>query len=214
MSFNLLKLFQPQDKKFFPLFERATNNVKLSASVLVKLCNTANMDERIEYIREIERLEHEGDAITHEIFNELSSTFITPFDREDIHGLATAIDDILDYIHGSSKRIELYNVNQITTTMGKLADILESSVAELHIAIVELKNLRNKSRIKEATVKINALENHADDIFDTAIAGLFDNETDAVQIIKIKEVLTALETATDKCEDAANVISSILVKHA
>lgn len=215
MSFsNVLQLFVPRDKIFFPLFERATQNLVSIAKVLVQMVNTPDVTRRRTLIKEIERLEHIGDNITHEIFNELSANFITPFDREDIHELVTSIDDIVDYIHGSSKRIDLYKIETITPAMIKLAELTETSSQELHIAVSELANKKNVYKIKEACVRINSIENHADDIFDNAIATLFDQEKDPIIIIKTKEVLAALETATDKCEDAANVLQTIIVKNA
>ncbi len=215
MSFsNVLQLFVPRDKIFFPLFERATQNLVSISKVLVQMVNTPDVSKRRTLIKEIERLEHVGDNITHEIFNELSANFITPFDREDIHELVTSIDDIVDYIHGSSKRIDLYKIETITPAMIKLAELTETSSQELHIAVSELANKKNVHKIKEACVRINSIENHADDIFDNAIATLFDQEKDPIIIIKTKEVLAALETATDKCEDAANVLQTIIVKNA
>ncbi|MBN8696548.1 MAG: DUF47 domain-containing protein [Bacteroidetes bacterium] len=213
MSLNIFQYFQPKDKKFFPLFERASSNLVQTSKVLVELVNTSSPEKKRELYKEIERLEHVGDSITHETFHELSANFITPFDREDIHALVSSVDDVVDYIHGSVKRMELYKVDQMTPPIIKLAELIQKSSEELHTAVVELKNLKNISKIKEATVRINSIENHADDVFDTAIANLFETEKNAVEVIKMKDVLSALETATDKCEDAANVIGSILVKH-
>jgi uncharacterized protein len=210
---SFLQFFIPQDKKFFPLFERASGNLLTISKVLVEMVNAPNIEKRRELIKEIERLEHVGDSVTHEIFNELSANFITPFDREDIHELVSSLDDIVDYIHGSAKRIELYKVTEMTSSMGKLADLILQGAQELNEAVCGLKDLKNPSRIREACVKINSIENHADDVFDMTIAALFEEEKDAVKIIKMKEILAALETATDKCEDAANAISSILIKY-
>lgn len=211
---NFLSFFLPQDRKFFPLFERASGNLLQISKVLVEMVNTADNDKRRGLIKEIERLEHVGDGVTHEIFNELSANFITPFDREDIHALVSSLDDIVDFIHGSAKRIELYKVGRCTPAMVKLSELILQGSEQLHIAVIELRNLKNTTRIREACVKINSIENHADDIFDMSIAQLFEEEKDAVNVIKLKEILSALETATDKCEDAANVLESVIVKHA
>ncbi|MDP1744315.1 MAG: DUF47 family protein [Bacteroidota bacterium] len=214
MGFNIFHFFQPKDKIFFVLFEKATANLIDISKALVEMVSTTSLDRRKELIREIERLEHVGDSITHETFHELSANFITPYDREDIHSLISAIDDIADYVHGSSKRIELYKVETMTPAIIKLAELIEKCSEELHNAVCELKNMKNINKIKEACVRINSIENHADDIFDMAIAKLFEEEKNAIEIIKMKEVLLALETATDMCEDAANVLESILVKNA
>lgn len=211
---SIIQLFVPKDKKFFPLFEQASSNLVATSKVLYEAVTSSSPEKRKEFIREIEHLEHKGDEIAHQIFHELGSTFITPFDREDIHELTSVMDDVLDFIHGSAKRIELYKIQVIPSSVIKLAELILRSSEELHIAICELRNLKNISKIKEACVKVNSIENHADDIFNNAIARLFEEETSAIEIIKMKEVLAALETATDKCEDAANVLESIIVKNA
>lgn len=211
---NLLQFFVPQGKKFFTMFEKASGNLFQISKVLVEAVNTSSPEKRKEFIKEIERLEHVGDGVAHEIFSELSANFITPFDREDIHELVSSLDDIVDFIHGSAKRIELYKVTEITPAMVKLAELILQSAEELHKAVTGLREMKHINKIKEACVKINSIENHADDIFDMAIAALFEEEKDAIKIIKMKEILSALETATDKCEDAANVIESIVVKNA
>jgi predicted phosphate transport protein (TIGR00153 family) len=214
MSLNIFQYFTPKDRNFFPLFQKAAANATATSKVLVELVNATNSDRRRELVREIERLEHVGDNITHETFSELSSNFITPFDREDIHSLVASIDDIVDFIHGASKRMELYKVENMTPAIIKLSELILKGTEELEIAISELKDLKNVTKIKEATVRINSIENHADDIFDIAIAKLFEEEKNAVEVIKMKDVLSMLETATDKCEDAANVINTILIKNA
>jgi len=212
MSF--LQFLVPKDKKFFPLFEKATENLLRTSEALIVLTTTTSAEERKQRIREIEHLEHSGDNITHLIFNQLGKSFITPFDREDIHALASAIDDVLDFIHGSAKRIDLYRIEQLDESIPALARCIHDGAVELNVAIKNLNGMKDVNLVKEACVKINSLENEADDVFNKAIANLFDNEKDAIQIIKIKEILAALETATDKCEDAANVIQGIVLKQA
>ncbi len=211
---NFLSFLIPKEKKFFPLFEKASGNLLTISKVLVDMVSTSSPDKRRELIKEIEHLEHVGDNITHDIFNELSANFITPFDREDIHELVSSLDDIVDFIHGSAKRIDHYKLGVIPPEVVKLAELVFSGSEELNKAISGLRHLKHPNKIKESCVKINSIENHADDIFDMSIARLFEEEKDAIQIIKIKEVLSALETATDKCEDAANVLEQIIVKNA
>ena len=211
---SFLDFFIPRDNKFFSLFEKASGNLKTMSKPLIDMVNAPDLNSRRVFIKEIERLEHVGDSITHEIFNELGSNFITPFDREDIHALASAIDDVADFIHGAAKRIELYKVEKLPPSISNLAELIEKATNELNNAVCELRNMKNISKIKEACVRVNSIENHADDIFDMSVAQLFENEKNAIELIKMKEILSALETATDKCEDATNVIESILVKHA
>ncbi|HRI41507.1 MAG: DUF47 domain-containing protein [Bacteroidota bacterium] len=215
MSANsFIQLFVPKDRKFYPMLEQASANLVAVSKVLYELMNTSSPEKRIPLFRQIEKLEHTGDEITHQIFNETSKTFITPFDREDLQRLASGLDDVLDYIHGSAKRIELYKVETMHPSMVKLAELIMSCSNELYNAISGLRSMKNQMKVREALVRVNSIENHADDIFDNAVARLFEDEKDAIQIIKIKEVLSALETATDKCEDVANVIETIIVKQA
>ena len=209
----IFQLFVPKEPKFFVMFEKASSNLVLVAESLVKMLNEPNEESRLLVIREIEKLEHQGDILTHEIFHELSTTFITPFDREDIHALASAIDDIVDYIHGSGKRIELYNIKTIPPSMRELGNLILEGSKELQKAVLGLRNTDRFRKVQENCVKINSIENAADDVFDRAVGRLFDMEKDAINLLREKEVLQNLETATDKCEDAANVIESIIVKY-
>jgi|SRR6476661_3954154 len=215
MSLNsIFQYFIPKDKKFFPLFEQASSNLIKLGERLTEAVNMEDLNRRKELYKEIEDLEHVGDEITHQIHLELSKNFITPFDREDIHQLASAIDDVADYIHGSANRMSLYNVNEITEPIKQLAELTLQACIELDKAVRELRNLKNIRAIADSCVRINSIENQADYVFDKAVGDLFEYETDAIKLIKYKEVLAALETATDMCEDAANVMESILVKHA
>ncbi len=211
---SIFQYFVPKDRIFFPLFEEATTNLSKMGDVLVEVVNAPNMEERNTKIKLIEDLEHRGDEITHQIFLELSKNFITPFDREDIHYLASAIDDVADYIHGSTSRILYYKIDNISDHIKKLSELIMQSTKELEKAVVELRNMKNLRKITDACVRINSIENQADYVFDTAVAQLFEFESNAIELIKQKEVLGSLETATDKCEDAANVIESIIVKYA
>jgi predicted phosphate transport protein (TIGR00153 family) len=211
---SIFKFFTPKDKKFQPLFEQAGSNARKIAEALLVVVTTKDIEKRKEAIKEVERLEHVGDDITHTIFIELSKNFITPFDREDIHTLASAIDDIADYIHASASNIELYNVSNIGDAMIKLAELLVEMCTDLEKAIKELRSFKNIRVIADACVRINSGENQADYVCNLAIARLFEFETNAIELIRQKEVLQTLEMATDKCEDAANVLESILVKNA
>ncbi|HMR18912.1 MAG TPA: DUF47 family protein, partial [Sphingobacterium sp.] len=139
---------------------------------------------------------------------------ITPFDREDIHSLASSLDDVADFIHGASTRIDLYKVEQPTLPMIEITALILEATEHVAKALFELKDLKNIRNITDSCVRINSVENKADYIFDKAVADLFEYERDAISLIKQKEVLSAMETATDKCEDVANVLESILVKNA
>lgn len=213
---NLNSIFQflvPKDKKFFPLFEQAAANLILLAETLHEAINVPK-NEREDYFMKIEELEGKIEEITHTTHLELSRNFITPFDREDIHSLIKAIDNVADYMHGAASRMRLYQVEKITKSIRKLTEINLEACQLIGSAIKELKDLDgNHKRISEICKKINKLESKADTVFDKAVADIFENETDAKNVIKYKEVLSALESASDKCKSVSNVLEQISVKH-
>ncbi len=215
MDFNsIMKIFLPKDRVFFQLFEEVAEHVYEMGVKLKEMVNEPDVDVRANILAQIENLEHKNDELTHNIFTELGRNFITPFDREDIHALATAIDDVADYVHGSANRMLLYNVKHVNEAVRKLAELINQGCKDIDKAIKELKDLKNIRNVTDSCVRINSMENQADYVFDMAVADLFKNETDAIELFKMKELLAAMETATDKCEDAANVMESIIVKHA
>jgi len=173
-----------------------------------------DFDKRAALAGQVEDQEHVNDDLTHQIFTELGRNFITPFDREDIHYLASALDDICDYIFAATKKINFYKVNPNDMGIQKLADLIEQGACQIHIAVKELRNMRDMRKITDALVKVNSIENQADDIFDLSIERLFETEPDAKEVIKKREIYQVMEIVTDKCEDAANVIESIIIKYA
>ena len=214
MAFSLTKFFSPKDKVFYGLFEEVANNGAIMAEKLLALVSETDYNVRATMIKPIEDLEHASDELTHRIFTELGRNFITPFDREDIHYLANALDDIADYIYASAKKIKLYHVNPTDEAIHQLAQIIVHSTKEVRTAVLELRDMKNVRTITDALVKINSYENEADDISDLQIERLFSMEPDAKEIIKKREIYQMMEDVTDKCEDAANVIESIIVKYA
>src|ERR1700710_3093004 len=211
---SILKIFLPKDKIFFHLFENVGETVIQMAAKLKQVVYEKEFEKRTVIIREIEDLEHVNDDYTHRIFTELGRNFITPFDREDIHYLATALDDICDYIYAAAKKINFYKVNPNDTGIQKMADLIEEASEQIKNAVGELRNMKNLRRITDALVKVNSIENQADDIFDMSIERLFETEPDAKEVIKKREIYQVMEIVTDKCEDAANVIESIIIKYA
>lgn len=211
---SILKLFQPKDRVFYSLFEQVVETNTLMGQKLKELVNTPDFNDRQTIINQIEVLEHTNDENTHNIFTELGKNFITPFDREDIHALASALDDVADYIYSASKKINFYKVDPMEQGFQKMADVISQSTETLHGAVMELRNMKNVSSITSALVKINSLENQADDIYDMSIEKLFDSEPDVKEVIKKREIYQVMEIVTDKCEDAANVIESIIIKYA
>ncbi|MEI6948035.1 DUF47 family protein [Paraflavisolibacter sp. H34] len=214
MASSFMKFFMPKDKVFYNLFEQAATNGALMAEKLSALVKEPDRNVRATLTQPIEDLEHANDELTHKIFTELGRNFITPFDREDIHLLATALDDIADYIYSCAKKIKLYHVDIKDEAIHKLTDLVCQATKEVRKAVMELRDMKNMRNITDALVKINSLENQADDISDIYIERLFSMEMDAREILKKREMYQVLEDVTDKCEDAANVIESIIVKYA
>jgi len=213
MSINsIFQFLVPKDKKFFPLFEEASANLVQLASILHEAVNLP-LKERDELFSKIDELEQKGEDITRLTNLELSRNFITPFDREDIHSLITSIDNVADNLHGASSRMRLYQVAKITKSIRKLTEINLEACQNIDNAVKELRDLKKMKKITDACAKINKLEGKSDTVYDKAVADLFENETDAKNIIKYKEVLSVLETATDKCKGVASVLESITVKH-
>lgn len=213
MSINsIFQFFVPKDKKFFPLFEEASSNLVQLASILHEAVNLP-LKERDELFLKIDELEQKGEDITRLTNLELSRNFITPFDREDIHSLITSIDRVADNLHGASSRMRLYQVGKITKSIRKLTEINLEACQNIDSAVKELRDLKKMKKITDACSRINKLEAKSDSVYDKAVADLFENETDAKNIIKYKEVLSVLETATDKCKGVASVLESISVKH-
>ncbi len=215
MAGGILKFFLPKDRVFYTLFENAGANLETISKKLVLVVNESDYNKRAHLIKEMEELEHKNDLVTHEIFVELGKNFITPFDREDIHSLASALDDIADYIYAAAKKINFYKIDPTSDSgIQKTADQIEMAVLAVNQAVRELRNLKNTQKIVECVIKINSIENTADEIFDMSIERLFDSDVDAKELIKKREIYQTMETVTDKCEDAGNVIESIVVKYA
>jgi uncharacterized protein Yka (UPF0111/DUF47 family) len=204
----------PKDKVFYSLFEEVADSVAKMGSLLKAVVEEPDFDKRAALILQVETQEHINDEFTHRIFTELGRNFITPFDREDIHYLASALDDICDYIYAAAKKINFYKVNPSDPGIQKMADLIEQGSVQIRDAVRELRNMRNMRTITDALVRVNSLENQADDVFDMSIERLFENEPDAKEVIKKRDIYQVLEIVTDKCEDATNVIESIIIKYA
>lgn len=204
----------PRGEKFLGLFVRDIENITEACVGLRELLEAKSESERTRLVKKIEEIEHRGDELTHTIFHELSLTFITTLDREDIGSLASSLDDILDNIDRAATAIHIYRIMEFSDAVRDLAEVIEKSVNELHRAIPLLRDLQDVDRIRESCVRVNAYENQADQIFHRALGKLFQEETDPIHLIKTKELLATLESATDRCEDAAVLIENVLVKHA
>ena len=209
-----MKIFMPKDRIFYSLFEEVAAGVTNMGRLLKAVVSEPDIDKRASLVSQVEEQEHVNDDLTHKVFTELGRNFITPFDREDIHYLASALDDICDYIYSTAKKINFYKVNPNDTGIQKLADLIVEGTIQIGLAVSELRNMRDMRKITDALVKINSIENQADDVFDMSIDRLFENEPDAKEVIKKREIYQVMETVTDKCEDAANVIETIIIKYA
>ncbi len=213
-SNSFLNIFLPKDKVFFQLFESVAETLIKMGSRLKDVVHEKDFETRGDFIKEIEDMEHVNDDYTHRIFTELGRNFITPFDREDIHSLANALDDVSDYIYAAAKKINFYKVDPSDEGMQKMGNLIQHACVEVQTAVGELRNMKNLRRITDAMVAINSIENQADDVFDMSIERLFATEPDAKEVIKKREIYQVMEIVTDKCEDAANVIESIIIKYA
>ncbi len=203
--------FIPRETKFFDMFADIANNVIAGAKVLADLLNDYDYEKLPVAVQRIKDIEHRGDDMTHKILIKLNQTFITPFDREDIHLLASSLDDVLDFINGASDRLLTYKITEPSPSAKVLADIVLRQTEELGKAVA----LLNKdSKVLEHCVEVNRLENEADGVSREAIGRLFEREKDPITLIKLKELLEILETASDKAEDAANVLETVVLKNA
>jgi len=203
--------FMPREQRFFDLFEDSAHNVVKAAQCLKQLVDTWEHVEPC--IAEITEIEHRGDSITHEIIALLNRTFITPFDREDITLLAHSLDDIVDFIESTADAMLLYKVSRPGLRAKELADIIVQGAVEVAKAVPMLRNRANFKNILPSCVEVNRMENMADRVYRSALAELFNDTTDLAQVIKWREIYEHMETATDRCEDVANVLEGVVLKH-
>jgi len=207
MAFRLI----PREESFFDLFEQLAGILLKAAGFLVEA--TAHAETLPENAKRVERLEHDGDQVTHDIVARLNRTFITPIDREDIHQLASSLDDVLDLMEATTERFILYKIASAYPAAQQLAQVIQQQVKEIHGVIPKLRDLRHE-RIIEHCIEINRLENAGDRLLRDAMGALFDGAKDPLAVIKWRDIYTLLESATDRCEDVANVIEGIVLKNA
>ena len=201
----------PKETSFFDFFEQhAALSVEGCREFLSLAATGANLTAKAKRIKEIE---HETDVITHRCVEALHKTFITPIERDDIYRLITRMDDIIDYIEAAAERIALYGITQMTPEVKDLADVLLRANEQIVVAVNGLRNMRHAAPVLRACVDINRLENEGDTILRNALARLFREEKDPITIIKWKEIYEGLETATDCCEDVANIIEGVVLEH-
>ena len=201
----------PRETKFFDMFAEITSNVIEGAKLLRDLLTDWDYESLPQYAQRMRDLEHRGDEMTHQLLIKLNQTFITPFDREDIHMLASSLDDVLDFIYGATNRLVTYKITQPSPSAKILAGIVLKQAEELGKAV---SLLEKDHALLVHTVEVNRLENEADQVAQEAIGRLFDGGFDPITLIKLKELLEILEEASDKAEDAANVLETVVLKNA
>ncbi len=209
---NFLNIFQSQDDRFYSWFEQAAANNVMAAQMLEQLCTDfQNVPEAAERIHD---LEHEGDEISHRIYDELNRVFVTPLDREDIIALTRSLDDVTDLIHASADAMAVYNVKNSTPTALRLAGTIVASTKSVAAALPKLRNRRTFREVTTAIIEINRLENEADELLRAGLLELFRNPTDPLDVIRWRDIYEMMEEVTDKTEDIADVLRGLVTKYA
>ena len=202
----------PRERKFFALFEQGSQNaLKIAQQLKDMVYVWENVKERVGVIND---LEHQGDAITHQIFEQLHRSVITPFDREDIALLAHSLDDVADFIHAAADAMLLYKVERPTNRAKELVNIVVEAVAEVERAVSEIHDRIGRKKLLNRCVEINRLENMGDSVFRSAMAELFDDSKDFAGLIKWREIYKHMESVIDRCEDIANILEGVSLKYA
>jgi predicted phosphate transport protein (TIGR00153 family) len=215
MDNSFFSKFTPKEPKFFPLLKGIVDVIKTAAELMLEFVDKGNAENAADYYKRIKEEERKGDVLSNRIFDELNSTFITPFDREDIHHLATRMDDVTDYINSAAKRIYLYNPKEIPTEAKELVGLIIKAATQIDKAVDELDVLKkSRKRVFEYCQELHVIENQADDVYEHFLIKLFENQKDGVELIKEKEIMYELEKATDAAEGVGKIIKTIIVKYA
>jgi len=208
----MLFRFFPKTVNFFELFEKQVSHAVEAACVFKEIVSGGYISE--EALSRMTAIEHQGDEVAHTIIDQLNKTFITPFDREDIHTLAKEVDDITDMLNNITGRLRVYNITTVNGNLVEFSAVIEQSVRAVARAIGGLRNIKNCNAIFEACVEVNRLENVGDAMRDRALSELFATASDPIAVIKWKDIYMEAETVLDVCEDVAHVVDSIMVKQA
>ena len=215
MKNSFFSRFTPKEPKFFPLLKQLSEILSASSSILVESLRHDSPTERANYYKLIKDKEREGDKLTHLIFDELGTTFITPFDREDIHDLASSIDDVIDGINSSAKRITIYTPRPISDSGKELSLLIQQEAHYISKAMDELETFRKKpTTLRDYCTKLHDIETQADDVYELFISKLFEEEKDSIELIKIKEIMHELEKTTDAAEHVGKILRNLIVKYA
>jgi len=215
MNNSFFSKFTPKEPKFFPILKEMSDVMVVAADLIIECVQKSDHESAIEYYKKIKEQEKKGDALSNRVFDELNTTFITPFDREDINHLASRLDDVTDYINSCAKRIVLYNPKKMPESAVDLARLIREGAICIGKAVDELDVLKkNAKNIKQYCTELHDIENKADDVYEHFIIDLFENEKDGIEIIKLKEIMYELEKATDAAEYVGKIIKTIIVKYA
>ena len=214
MKNSLFDRFKPKENKFYLLLKDMTEVTVDAATLVIDCVQSTSHDEAVALYKQVKEKELKGDVIQNQIFDELNDTFITPFDREDINSMSTKLDDFTDLINSCAKRIMLYNPKAIPESAVRLAELVQDAAKCLHLAMGELALMRKSpDKIKEYCKELKEIEHNADDVYEHFLIDLFQNEKDAIEIIKVKEILHELERATDAAEAVGKIIKTIIIKY-
>ncbi len=212
---TILKFFVPKDHSFFPLFEDDAENLVKASKVLKDMMTVTDYNELENYNKEIKDIEHIGDEITNKTYEQLNKSFITPFDREDIHELTAHIDDVVDSINGISRRICLYRPKKLMPVYGEMANLIYAAALEIKNAVDCLNDpVANKEKITIACDKVKEIEHRADELYFVGVQQLFDKEEDPKELLKNNKILEILERCVDEEEDVTDTLKAILIKMA
>ena len=215
MNNSFLNNFIPKEPKFFPILKEMADVLLVASDLIIECVQYNDHETAIEYYKKIKVQEKKGDVLNNRVFDELNTTFITPFDREDIHHLANRLDDVTDYINSCAKRIVLYNPKQLPKEAIDLALLIREGAVCISKAVDELDVLKkNSNKIKKYCSELHDIENRADDVYENFIIELFEKEKDGIELIKLKEIMYELEKATDAAEYVGKIIKTIIVKYA
>ena len=209
---KILGFLVPKDRKFFPLFNDIANNMVAASELLITLVHESDIEKSHGIMKAIKDAERKGDELTRNTLNELSSTFITPFDRENIHDLVNTMDGVVDYINAASKRIHFYKLSTLPNEFIQIAEIIHTAIKEIQLVLSSVRDVHDFQNHIASCRKIGELESQVDDIYQNFLANLFENEVNPIDLIKKRDILTSLEKAIDKCDDVGNVFSTLIIK--
>ena len=209
----VIRWFMPREERFHLILGRNTDNLVVAAAVFAEVARAESLEARRVKALELKAIEHQGDQITRELFEALNTSFITPFDREDIRSMGTDLDDILDYLEAVSRHLVVFELAGSPPGLQRFAAIVVEIVAEVRAVTGLVWNLEKQPKIRESLVRISDLENHADALYDTVMADLFKSGLDPLDVMKWKEVYEGLENACDACKDYGHVIGNIVTKN-